>query len=384
MVNDAAGPRNLIVHIVHRFDYGGLENGIVNIINGTSRLGLNHAVVALTEATSFRERLIPGIPVHELAKRPGKDLAAYVRLYRLLRQLRPAVVHTRNVGTIDCSFVAFVAGVPVRVHGEHGWDIFDPDGAKPKYRWLRRIFGRFIDCFVTVSEDLRAWLVSEVGLDAARIMRICNGVDVDRFRPAYPGEPSPIPERFRLEGGFVIGSVTRFSPIKDPLNLVDAFIRLCADGLARDVRLVMIGEGELRAAALARLEKAGVAEYAWLPGSRDDIPALLRGFDLFVLGSLREGISNTVLEAMASGVPVVATDTGGNRELIVPGETGALVPPANSGALADAVRTYVLDRNRCKVHGKNARERAVSQFSLASMIDNYRRLYGNWLASAKA
>src|SRR5690606_27113430 len=158
--------RHMIVHIVHRFDYGGLENGVVNVINETSGLGLRHAVVTLTEATDFSRRLLGDVSVYAIGKRPGKDLRAYMRLFRLLRELRPAVVHTRNVGTIDCSLIAFLAGVPARVHGEHGWDVYDPDGTNPKYQRIRRIFGRFVNRFVTVSEDLCNWLVSNVGLPA--------------------------------------------------------------------------------------------------------------------------------------------------------------------------------------------------------------------------
>src|SRR5690606_16691865 len=109
----------LIAHIVFRFDYGGLENGVVNVVNGLADAEFDHAVIALTEATSFRKRLRDGIRVYAIGKRPGKDLGAYVRLYRLLRELKPTAVHSRNLGTLDCAIVAFLAGVPHRIHGEH-------------------------------------------------------------------------------------------------------------------------------------------------------------------------------------------------------------------------------------------------------------------------
>ena len=374
--------RPVIVHIVHRLDYGGLENGVVNLINGTSAY-LRHVVISLTEATDFRRRLSQGVPVCEIGKRPGKDLGAYVRLYRLLRKLRPTIVHTRNVGTLDCCFIAFLAGVPIRVHGEHGWDVFDPDGENPKYRRVRRVFGRFVNSFVTVSEDLRALLVSKVGLSPDKVTRICNGVDTRRFRPVSENEALPLPERWLSHDSFVVGSVTRFSPIKDPLNLVEAFIQLRASDAGRNLRLVMVGDGDLRSEAIARLEAAGVAGDAWLPGSRDDIPKLLRGFDLFVLGSQREGISNTVLEAMATGLPVVATATGGNLELVLPDETGMVVPPGDRDSLAAAIKAYMTNTSLARAHGVNARKRAVSQFSLDGMIENYLSLYETCIAAAK-
>jgi len=365
--------RPLIVHIVFRFDYGGLENGVVNVVNGLSRDEFRHAIIALTQSTDFRRRLHDGVAVYELGKKPGKDPAAYLRLFRLLRRLRPAVVHTRNIGTLDCAFVAFLAGVPVRIHGEHGWDVGDPDGTNPKYRLLRRAASHFVRTFVTVSEDLRRWLTGVVGIPARKVVWICNGVDTVRFRPADAAEHVRQPYGGFGADGVVVGSVTRFAPIKDPLNLVEAFLSARnADG--RNLRLVMIGAGELHAAAAARLEHAGAADAAWLPGSRDDVPELLRAMDIFVLGSLREGISNTVLEAMASGLPVVATATGGNAELVTP-DAGALVPPGDRVALADAIVSYARDASLRARHGRKARERAETLYSIAAMVANYRELY---------
>jgi sugar transferase (PEP-CTERM/EpsH1 system associated) len=367
----------LIVHVVFRFDYGGLENGVVNVVNGLRDCGFRHAIVALTEATAFTTRLAKDVPVFALHKRPGKDPLAYWRLFRLLRRLRPAIVHTRNLGTLDCAFVAFLAGVPVRIHGEHGWDVFDPDGTNRKHRFLRRGLSRFVKSFVTVSEDLRRWLTGVVGIPPGKVTRICNGVDTERFRPPAAGEGRALPPDVFSADSIVIGSVTRFSAIKDPLNLIEAFLRLRADPKFADkqVRLLMVGDGELREAALERLHAAGASDAAWLPGSRDDIPALLRSMDVFVLGSYREGISNTILEAMASGLPVVATATGGSNELIAAGETGVLVPPADTGALASAIGAYVADPELRQRHGRQARAAAVSQFSLAAMVASYGRLY---------
>ena len=369
--------RRLIVHIVFRFDYGGLENGLVNLIHGTSGSGLRHTVIALTDATSFAERLPADVPVHCLGKRPGKDPAAYLRLYRLLRRLKPHVVHTRNIGTLDCALIAFVARVPIRVHGEHGWDVFDPDGSNRKYRLMRRVLSLFVHRIVTVSDDLRCWLVQTVGIPDTKVQHICNGVDTGRFRPRSERDRSVVPAQCTANGGVVVGSVTRFSAIKDPMNLVEAFVALSAvtaeSGQA--ATLVMVGDGELHERARNRLAEAGLSGRAWLPGSRDDVPELLRSLDLFVLGSLKEGISNTILEAMASGLPIIASDAGGNAELINPGVNGELVPPGDRGGLARRLAAYIGDPDLRKTHGKASRARALSQFSLDGMIDKYRSMY---------
>jgi sugar transferase (PEP-CTERM/EpsH1 system associated) len=381
MVSSARSARRerpLVVHIVFRFDYGGLENGIVNLVNGLPADELDHAIIALTEASDFRLRIRRAdVKIYALNKRPGKDPGVYLRLWKLLRALKPDIVHTRNVGTMDCLAVAWLAGVPVRMHGEHGWDVHDPDGANPKYRRVRRLFNPLVRRFVTVSRDLERWLVERVGIDAGKVVQICNGVDTQRFHPRRGEARESLPaERFPA-GCIVIGSVTRLTEIKDPLNLVRAFLAarpaLLAEG--RDVRLAVIGDGPLRGAIEAEVAAAGAKECVWLPGSRDDVAALLRAFDVFVLGSLREGISNTVLEAMASGLPVIASATGGNLELVEHGVNGALVPPGDAAALAAELTSYVRDDAKRAAHAAASRRRAEQHFSLGGMMNRYRELY---------
>jgi glycosyltransferase involved in cell wall biosynthesis len=172
-----------------------------------------------------------------------------------------------------------------------------------------------------------------------------------------------------------VGSVTRFSAIKDPLNLVRAFIEARRDPAGQALRLVMAGDGALKADAERLLRDAGAEEAAWLPGSRDDVAQLLREMDVFVLGSQREGISNTVLEAMATGVPVVATATGGNLELVQDGRSGRLVPPGDASALSRALLDYARDPALRERHGREARARAEQEYSLKRMLADYESLY---------
>jgi sugar transferase (PEP-CTERM/EpsH1 system associated) len=374
--------RPLIAHVVVRFDVGGLENGVVNLINRLPADEFRHAIIALTQATDFSARLRRAdVTVHSLNKQSGKDPAAYVRLYGLLRKLRPDILHTRNVGTIECQLVGSLAGVRTRVHGEHGWDSYDPDGTRRKYRALRRAANPFIHRFVTVSRDLERWLIERVGIPARKVVHICNGVDTQRFQPpqARGGSEQILPSDRFPPGCVIVGSVTRFEPIKDPLNLVRAFIaartKLTAQASPVDLRLVMVGDGPLRAQALEALEAARVADAAWLPGARNDVAEWLHAIHYFALGSRREGISNTVLEAMASGLPVIASATGGNLELIVPGVTGTLVPPEDTAALARALEDYASDAPLRARHAQAARARAVEEFSLDRMVAAYRDLY---------
>ncbi len=368
---NAPDPRPLVVHIVFRFDIGGLENGIVNLINALPERELRHAVIALTEAGAIRERIRRAdVEIHEIGKRPGKDPAAYLRLYRLLKQLRPAVVHTRNLGTIECAAVAAWAGVPYRIHGEHGWDVHDPDGKVWKYTILRRLQNPFIHQFVTVSRELQQWLVTKVGIAPDKVWHICNGVDTKLFHPL----PAPRTDRGNI---VVVGGVMRFEPIKDPLNLVRAFLKARRQLAERqlDLRLMVAGEGPLRAKALALLVGDKAAAAVSMPGARNDVPDWLRALDIFALGSQREGVSNTLLEAMATGLPVVATATGGNLELVAAGVNGRLVPPGDANALAQAIVTYAEDAQLRREHGRASRARAESEYSLARMLKDYWLLY---------
>ncbi len=376
MTSPAADPRPLIAHIVFRFDIGGLENGVVNVINGLPENAFRHTIIALTDSTDFKARIRRGdVTVHALNKQPGKDPGAYVRLYRLLKKLRPDITHSRNLATLEGAVVARLAGVPQRIHGEHGWDIYDPDGTNRKYRAMRRLASPAIGRFVTVSRELEKWLTDFVGIRPSKITRICNGVDTDKFRRVDGASRTLLPESLRAPGTVVCGSVIRFSPIKDPLNLVRAFIAARKDGGGANLRLAMIGDGPLRADAQRLLSEAGLAQDAWLPGARDDIAALLQEMDVYVLGSLREGISNTVLESMSTGLPVIATRTGGNLELVNDGVTGRLVTPGSPDELAAALLAYLRDPNMRRSHGAAARERIEQEYSLRRMLRDYEALY---------
>ena len=147
------------------------------------------------------------------------------------------------------------------------------------------------------------------------------------------------------------------------------------------MRLIIIGAGSLYGKQKSCLE-ADADSLAWLPGEREDVPDLMRAMDLFVLPSLREGISNTILEAMATGLPVIATNTGGNPEIVSPGETGELVPPLDPIAMAAAIASYFADPRRVADHGRNAREEAVCRFSMQAMVNGYLATYDSVLGKA--
>lgn len=366
----------LIVHVIYRLDYGGLENGLVNLLNRLPTTKFRHAIVCLAGYSDFRKRIQRAdVEVYSLDKRPGKDLGVYVRFWRLLRKLRPAVVHTRNLGTIDMQIVALLAGVPARVHGEHGWDAADPQGLNPRTLLIRRVCRRAIQRYIAMSRDLARWLESTVGVAPSRVAQIYNGVDLRKF--SLDGSlPADFPWSNR-EGLFVFGTVGRIDPIKNQRALIDAFAGLVGertDGRA-SLRLIVVGAGPLLCELQKRAAELQVGELVWFAGARNDIPDLMRAMNVFVLPSINEGISNTVLEAMAAARPVVAGRVGGNPELIDAGRTGALYDPADADALVRAMREYSNAPALAVAHGSAARERVERQFGIDAMVNSYAAVY---------
>jgi sugar transferase (PEP-CTERM/EpsH1 system associated) len=303
-----ADARPLVVHVMYRFDVGGLENGVVNLINRMPADAYRHAVLALTEVTDFRRRIArDDVEFISLAKPPGHLWWLYPRLFRLFRQLRPAIVHSRNLAALEVAVPAWAAGVPVRIHGEHGRDVGDLEGLNKTYQWLRRLYNPFVTHFIALSRDLENYLLDPVGIARRKVVQIYNGVDAERFHPA-DGLPIIDGCPFRRPQHWLVGTVGRMQTVKDQTLLARAFVRALErePALRQRLRLVMVGEG-LCARKRKGSDVAGVADLAWLPGERHDVPDILRGLDCFVLPSLAEGISNTILEAMASGLPVIAT-----------------------------------------------------------------------------
>jgi len=374
----------LVAHVVFRFDTGGLENGIVNLINRLPPGSYRHVVIALTEVAPAFSRRVRREDVRFIAlhKSPGHAFNLFPRLWKLFRDLRPAIVHTRNLAALECQLPAMLAGVPVRIHGEHGRDVGDLDGSNKRHQWARRAYRPFVHHYIALSRDLAEYLQEKIGVQGPRITQVYNGVDTERFRPACGGR-EPIPGcPFPAETGWIFGSVGRMQPVKAQTLLARAFLRALElqPALGLRCRLVMVGNGPLRAEAQALLDAAGVGHLAWLPGDREDVPDVMRGLDAFVLPSLAEGISNTILEAMATGLPVLATHVGGNADLVVVGTTGELVEAGDVDALAQGLVSMAANARRARAMGAAGRALVEQSFGLLAMVNTYRNLYDQLLA----
>lgn len=365
-----------VVHLLYRFAAGGLENVLVQLVNGLPHDGFRHTIIALTEAdATFAARIgRSDVEIISLHKPPGQPFGLYPRMFGLLRRLRPDVLHSCNIAALEFQPIAALAGVPRRIHAEHGWDVADPDGSNPHYQRLRRFYRHFVHAFVAVSSQLHDYLRDRIGVPPQQLHLIPNGVDTQQFRlrTADDGLPRDFP--FRHSEHFVIGTVGRLEPIKHQALLVDAFLGLLAarPDWADRLRLAIVGSGPEAEVIAARMAAAGHAGRLWLPGARSDIAEVLRHFDLFVLPSLAEGTSCTLQEAMASGLPVVATDVGGNADLLEHGRLGSLVP-ANDAAAMQAALAQAVEQGVRQVPA--ARHSIETRYALCGVLGRYASLF---------
>ncbi len=355
-----------VMHVVFEFSLGGMEGGVLKLVNQFDRRSIASSICSCRPADSMKHRLEPDVALHEMNRKQfGNDPAFVVSLARLLRRERPDILHTHGWATLVEGVVAArLTGVKGLVHGEHG-TLQVRNHAVQRFVWGR------VDRVLSVSSTLAQRMAATFGFPLDRIRTIRNGVDSVRFDPARR-------EDARAAMGLcaddvVVGLVGRLEAVKDQARLLEAAAVLMKQGLP--FRLVIAGEGSLRASLEQQAVRLGLSDRTTFLGMRPDVENVMASLDIFVLCSTSEGLSNTILEAMASGVATVATDVGGARELLEDGVQGVLIPPSDTAALADAVGALVMDRDRRVAMGKAARERVQARFTLEAMVHAYEEVY---------
>ncbi len=369
----------LIVHLIYRLDFGGLESLMVERINRMPAERYRHAVVCLTDFNpAFARKLArPDVTLHALHKQPGLSLGTHGALWRLLRQLRPIVLHSYNLSAIEYAPAALAAGVPVRINGAHGRDADDPHGTNRKHNLLRRLMVPFYHCCYANSAAMEEWNRTVIKVPGHKTRMLANGIDAERFRPRAAGDAAAPADSPFQPGDIVIGTVGRIQAVKDHATLVDAFalLRQRLPGQAARLRLAIVGDGPLLPAMRDKVAALGLTEAVWLPGARTDIADILRRIDIFAMSSIAEGTPGSALEAMASGLPVVGTRVGGIPEVIADGATGLLVPASDAAAMAAALERYVVSPDLATQHGTAGRERVLRKYSMAAMVAAYQAMY---------
>ena len=363
-----------ILHILHSLHIGGLENGVVNLINHLDNDKFRHAICCISSSGAMAERLEQPVEIFSLNKGNEKDYLLLFKIAKVIRKVRPHIVHTRNWAAIDGVIGAKLAGVKFIIHGEHGREATDPAGANLIRRKIRKGLNPFISGFVTVSHDLRRWLINDVGIPEKKVIQIINGVDTNKFAPQK--NKKSLREKFGFDAdAFLIGTVGRLDPVKDQKTLINALAVMITHSQNKKIKLMIAGSGPEEQEFKKMAAEIGVEDRIYFLGERSDIPELMQSMDVFVLPSIAEGVSNTILEAMACGLPIVASRVGGNHELIDYGKTGFLFVAGDYKELAGRLSFYLNNYPVLIEHGNNGRKRTEELFSLQRMVGRYEELY---------
>lgn len=360
-----------MVQVVLEVDRGGLETMCADLAIELVGRGIRSVVIGLDRGGGLEPRLAAhGVEFVSMGGRRLRDPRFYVRVASTIKGFRPSAVHTHSFGPLVYAVPARWMGAGSRlVNTEHSIEYLLP---RPDFRRVLHFMSRSIDQFVVLGQRMRRYYQDEIGVDAARLRVIPNGVaplDV-----ATASQRAAARAALGLGDGFLVTTVGRLAPEKNFPMLVDAFAR--ATATEPTARLVFVGDGSERAALEQQAAKAGVADRVHFLGWRKDVAALLPAFDLFVLSSFSEGLPMSMLEAMSAGVPIVSTAVGDIPEVITDGETGHLVPGADTEALANAIGAMQASREERARIGTAGRRLVIARYSRAAMVDAYLEAYG--------
>jgi len=364
-----------VLHVIDRLDMGGTEYVILKVMAGLGGGEFEHRVCV---ARGYNESLPHLQKMHDQIVVAGRNETKFqlliFRLAAIMREFRPHIVHSRNWGAIEAIPAARLAGVPVAIHSEHGYIPDMAAGLPMRQRIIRRGAYAMADAVFCVTEELRNFHARQVWLAPERIQVLHNGVDTQRYSP-QPELRGAVRERLQISpGSLVLGIVSRLVPIKDHATLFRAAERLVAHKI--DVRVVVAGTGPERERldSLVNASPALAGRVSFV-GASENVPEILNVLDIFVLPSLMEGMSNTILEAMSCGLTVAATRVGGNLELVQEGRTGVLFAPGDDAQLAAQIELLATNEELRRDYGAAGRRRVLEDFSLDKMLAAYRHLY---------
>ena len=359
-----------VLHVVFSLEPGGMENGIVNVANALPEEEFEIHVACLERRGAFVDRLKHPERVTVLGKPPGFSFAASKSLRREIARIRPHLVHSHNLGPLIYSAISTSGGFQVPIlQGEHAE--LTKTELTPKRLWQRRLFYRCCKAVHSVSHGMHAQL-KDLGFGSPKLRVIVNGVDTNRFAPSEKvaaKRAAGIPEN-----ALVFGIVGRFGPFKRHRLLVEAFEN-AADLNPNLYLLVVGGGGPEESNVRDQVNASRHASRITLTGFQQDPRPFYHAMDLLVVPSVNEGLSNAVLEALACGIPVLAHQACGNAEVVRHRKDGFLANLSTAESLTQELINVCNHSDILPALGVSARERAISQFSLNGMVNEYRNLY---------
>lgn len=354
---------NIIVHLVYSFGCGGLEKVIANLINHSSQYDEEHVLVSLTDDMSMVDQIDEKIKVFVLDKQPGNDIKTHVKLYSLLKKLKPRVVNTYNFGTIEYHLVAKMAGVPIRVHSDHGRGGDDPAGKSKPHNLFRKFIVNFITEYIVVSYDLYQWVLNDINVKSSKLTLIFNGVAVPQAKEFVSAVPK------------VFVTVGRLDKVKNQKLLINAFAQAVKSIPSfGNCSLNIVGNGPLFNELQLQIEALKMQKHIHLLGFRDDITTILNDSDIFVLSSVYEAMPMTILEAMANKTPVICTNVGGISQFITEDQAW-FVESNNCDALTNKLNEVKNNKESQLIKVNNAYQLVNEKYAMKEMVKAYMDKY---------
>lgn len=359
-----------ILHIVETLGTGGMENGIVNLVNGLDP-GVASAEVLCTRGLGAFSGRIPPDKLH-YDKAVGRGITSGIRaVHKLCRAREFDVVHSHSWATLIPGYCGTrLSSTAKFVHGEHGTLYMD----RPRRKLIQRMIFNQADRCLAVSNSLVTEITAKLRLPSSKFSVIANGVDVEKFRPDSKSRDALLHSIDANSEAIIIGSVGRLVRVKDYPTLIRAFVMLRKSTDAA-CHLVLVGDGPERERLQELARAANIADQVHFWGECDAVNKILPAFDIFVLPSLQEGMSNTLLEAAACGVATIASDIPSNREVVVDGSTGLFFEVGNPDALFERLKQLVSNDIQRKNMCTESLALARHKLSIENMIQNYEQLY---------
>ena len=361
-----------VMHVVDSLEVGGMENGVVNIANHIDKEQFRISVCCLSHPGRLSTRIKDGdIAIISLGWSGGFSLKLIFELARVFNKQNVDIIHTHGWQTlIYCSVASLLSGVPVLINGEHGRFHLE----KLRRRVAYKIISTMVDKYVTVSKSLENKLVMILPAASRKVVTIPNGVDLLKFVPQTKDAAESIKSGLGLPAtSLVIGHVGRLEPVKNHQMLLNAFASLCRE--FENLHCVLIGDGILRSSLENLVKQLGVSDRVHFIGRVENPHQLMPIFDVFVSTSLNEGMSNVILEAMACGKPIVATDVGDNGKLVEASGNGFLVQVEDSTLLESSIKLLLTDKDLNQRFGVRSRNLVEEKFGIMNMVSSYQETY---------
>ncbi|WP_319586817.1 glycosyltransferase [uncultured Desulfobulbus sp.] len=360
-----------VMHVVDSLEVGGMENGVVNLANHIDKERFIFSVCCLSHPGNMSKRITDkGVTVFCLNWRGGFTLGLFWKIYQAMKERKVNIVHTHGWLTLLYCSVPSVLLRTILVNGEHGLFYLE------KFRRLiaYKIISLAVEKYVPVSYSLEKELLRILKIDKNKIVTIPNGVDLQAFSPLTREEIATVKQELSIPASVsLIGSVGRLEPVKNFAMLLRVFANLSKNN--NNLHCILIGDGSLRRELEVLATELGVEGKVHFTGKISNPYQVTPLLDIFVSTSLSEGMSNTILEAMACGIPIVATNVGDNSRLVQDGKNGFLVNPENAILLEKAIHLLLSDDVKRKAFGIISREIVENKFDIMNMIAKYQDIY---------